>query len=728
MDHLQSAQHIFSDRLFRIPDYQRGYAWEEQQWLDLLEDLELLPDEKHHFTGTLVVSRAPTSAPVTDGGGITYTVYDVIDGQQRLATIVMLLDVIRDEMDGIEPLKSLAAGIESHYLAVSDPLGQLLPKLRLGQDDQEFFFGTVLGFGSNIGGATLVSHRRLQGAHAYFGRYLADQRQRRGAGYAEWLRGLATKVTKHLQMVFYEAGSEEDAFVIFETMNDRGKPITETDKVKTHLLYLATKLDLPAAHGQVQQINETWGRIFRHLMRANLVHSEDEDRLLRVHWLMAHDYEIKKWEDSRSIKARFNLRAYQGRHAELLQDLYRYVETLENAAIAYADIYNPTHSNAFNGFAGAPALRGEVVEASEQLRRLGNLAPFLPMLMAVRIRYPADADAYLRTVRICERFAFRVYTWRNRPTNVGLSGLNRIGFDIFNGHQTLEGASEELQRTILGYCSDALFTARFDAPEDWYNWSGIKYFLYEYEQHLADRANKEVKMPWSRVETGKKHETIEHILPQQPEAGGYWVQQFTPEQMARYTHDIGNLCLTQDNAALGNRPFPDKKGLPGHQIGYVNSVVFMEKALAAYADWNEAAIQRRRDEIRVWALARWKVEQPPVSVITDERELMKRVLTRLPVPRGQRDLFKALYAAGDAGLSYGELSRAIGRKPSELAGVLGAMGHRVQGTEGMPPGKPLGIGLLLDVRQQEKEWHYWLRPAFRELLESDEVAHLKLLE
>lgn len=57
MDHLQSVQYIFSDRLFRIPDYQRGYAWEEQQWRDLLEDLELLPDESDHFTGTLVVSR-----------------------------------------------------------------------------------------------------------------------------------------------------------------------------------------------------------------------------------------------------------------------------------------------------------------------------------------------------------------------------------------------------------------------------------------------------------------------------------------------------------------------------------------------------------------------------------------------------------------------------------------------------------------------------------------------
>ena len=127
-------------------------------------------------------------------------------------------------------------------------------------------------------------------------------------------------------------------------------------------------------------------------------------------------------------------------------------------------------------------------------------------------------------------------------------------------------------------------------------------------------------------------------------------------------------------------------------------------------------------------MARWKVEPPPPVMITDEQELMKRVLTRLDVPAGQRDLFKALYAAGDAGLSAGELSRAIGRTPSELAGVLGALGHRVQRTEGVPPGKPLGILLLVEIREQDKEWRYWLRPAFRKVLESDDLAHLKLLE
>ena len=100
----------------------------------------------------------------------------------------------------------------------------------------------MLGFGPSIGGATLASHRRLAEAHAFFATYLDEQREQRGDLFPTWLRDLADKVTKHLKLIFYVAPSEEDAFVIFETMNDRGKPITETDKVKTHLLYVATRL------------------------------------------------------------------------------------------------------------------------------------------------------------------------------------------------------------------------------------------------------------------------------------------------------------------------------------------------------------------------------------------------------------------------------------------------------------------------------------------------------
>lgn len=55
IENLHTVSRVFSDRLFRIPDYQRGYAWSRIQWDDLLQDLELLPDGKEHFAGTLIL-------------------------------------------------------------------------------------------------------------------------------------------------------------------------------------------------------------------------------------------------------------------------------------------------------------------------------------------------------------------------------------------------------------------------------------------------------------------------------------------------------------------------------------------------------------------------------------------------------------------------------------------------------------------------------------------------
>jgi len=136
MDHLQTIQQIFSARFLRVPDYQRGYAWERKHWVDLLEDLDLLDVGGEHYTGTLVLHHADGVPPITDEEGREHGVYDVVDGQRRLTTIVLLLDAIRRELpEG----STLAAGIEKTYVLTRDLDGQLRPKLRLNRDTHAFF-------------------------------------------------------------------------------------------------------------------------------------------------------------------------------------------------------------------------------------------------------------------------------------------------------------------------------------------------------------------------------------------------------------------------------------------------------------------------------------------------------------------------------------------------------------------------------------------------------------
>jgi hypothetical protein len=100
---------------------------------------------------------------------------------------------------------------------------------------------------------------------------------------------------------------------------------------------------------------------------------------------------------------------------------------------------------------------------------------------------------------------------------------------------------------------------------------------------------------------------------------------------------------------------------------------------------------------------------------------VRRMLTRRPIPEGQRVLYKALFEAGDEGLSRCDLARATNRSKHGLAGVLGALGHRINGTEGLE-GKG-GIEAVIDVSMSDEgDWHYRMRPVLREALKAEGIV------
>jgi hypothetical protein len=228
-------------------------------------------------------------------------------------------------------------------------------------------------------------------------------------------------------------------------------------------------------------------------------------------------------------------------------------------------------------------------------------------------------------VNLCERFDFRVYQLLRRQPRAGQSQLFRAGYDFYRNRdaQTLENS---LRQNIFKYCNDLQFQQQFnDETADWYRWNGLKYFLYEYERYKAEQARKPVLMPWEILLRSKKEDTIEHILPQNPEQS-YWTERFGAAARKRWTHDIGNLTLTYDNSPLGRKPFragksgDDKVGL------YANSKLFIEQELKDVKHWNADEIKRRREAIRAWATQRWHVE-PPAEGMTEPDEDMSAMET-----------------------------------------------------------------------------------------------------
>ncbi len=148
MNDLSPIHSVFADRLFHIPDYQRGYAWGEKQLKDFVEDIELLEPGKEHYFGTLVIQQLPVQAtPIIDRSGRFFKRVDVIDGQQRLTTVVLLMDAIRDAMSSRPELREMAEGIRELYLNVNDRAGQPMLRLNLNRDCDEFYRTAILGLG-----------------------------------------------------------------------------------------------------------------------------------------------------------------------------------------------------------------------------------------------------------------------------------------------------------------------------------------------------------------------------------------------------------------------------------------------------------------------------------------------------------------------------------------------------------------------------------------------------
>lgn len=111
--------------------------------------------------------------------------------------------------------------------------------------------------------------------------------------------------------------------------------------------------------------------------------------------------------------------------------------------------------------------------------------------------------------------------------------------------------------------------------------------------------------------------------------------------------------------------------------------------------------------------------QPPGDEVTVDD--IRQMLTRIPIRKGQLELYKALYSAGDRALSSSALDAAINRTRHQVAGVLGALGRRINNTEGLE-GKG-GILVILDITEgEEGDWDYRMKPILRAALEAEKIV------
>ena len=614
MNNTLSLQQLFNDRIFCVPEYQRGYAWDKQQVEEFLDDLALLDSTRHHYTGTVVLLPFPKRTR-TDSEGTNYITTDIVDGQQRLTTTVLLLNEMSRALRLFENSNTLAHGIKKNYIQGRDIDGQPLYKLSLNNDIDTFFKDNVLPDNPGVDGPPVESAQRMMNAKTQIIEYLKES-EGRDATREAWLRDLYTKVTNQLQFNLYEVKSAAEVGVIFEVMNGRGKQLTDLEKVKNYLLYASSSLVGVTDDNKealAKSVNDAWGQILRKLMDAGLSSPTNENQLLRSHWLLQYDHQSRNWQGSKSIKRRFDLRPkkrntdLRDHHSELLKQLRDYVQKLRQSCTSFCDALSPHRDGAFAQSNGQTRIRDDVVLWNNKLLRIERIATFLPLLMAVRMRWPNDLHKYLNILMLCEALAFRTYIIARYYANYRQPAMFKLANKISHG-MSFDETVREMKRQYRSDYERQTFDefTNVEPLQSRYGWTGLRYFLYEYEQHLAVKRGGSPKVDWTGVRGSK---TIEHVLPQSIEEQPYWQDRFDSGKHEDYRHDIGNLTLTEDNSFLGKKSFPEKKGqMHSLKRCYANSLLLQERELTKWDDWNAEAIDKRRAMLLRWAKERWRID------------------------------------------------------------------------------------------------------------------------
>lgn len=640
---LFTVSRIFTESLYRIPDYQRGYSWELDHLRDFWLDLEQLRDDEKHYTGVLTLEDVPQEAWAKweDDSWIInsrrYTPYYVVDGQQRLTTVVILLQAIV-EANGARNLTEL------NYTPLEDIRRKYIFDSKKDSQSRSYIFGyekdnpsyeflkkRVFQENSDVHlpDEETIYTKNLLAAKKFFQEKLEELSN-------SDIEILFTKVTQQLVFNVYEISSDIDVFVTFETMNNRGKALSTLELLKNRLIFLSTKLPVEEGNGVLRrQINEAWKSAY-HYLGKNDERPLNDDEFLRTH--LAHFYLVKiskpadgQNDDGRQKETRRYHFVLEHFNRYLLNDLftpkrigknvakedtipplsnnfiYDFSHQLKNSVELYFKLSTPAQSN-FSG--------GEKV----LLERLGRLRGFnpSPMLLAV-FQKEKKSEKRLRLLDVMEKHQFCLSLGMRDPFFYGRRLYIQVPeyYMLYTiGKNTIEETTTLLENTTTQLFKEASIAEQL---HDWvkngsayYGWRAIKYFMYEYELSLqhAVKASRE-KIDWfefSRENYSDDYETVEHIYPQRAR-DKYWTDRFSKfssTQKRQLRNSLGNLLplARPRNSSLSNKSFPEKCGDELNMTGYKFGS-YSENEVATYSDWGPEQIVDRGLKLLEFMERRW---------------------------------------------------------------------------------------------------------------------------
>ncbi len=694
-----SLRDIFDNKIFRIPDYQRGYAWQEEQLEDLWRDIiNLLNNERTHYMGMIGV-EAVEKEKYKQWKGIdlkTHTenrfkFFHIVDGQQRFLTLTILLQAIIEQLPNDKKIYGdLKTEIIKKYLYREDIENDFLYLVGYEKDDPSYNYLIKKVFGHNVQKELINTAytKNILFAKEYFAKQIKklnkfiinidkinklesivsdenlikkitsiiashtyktefknetelfvefnkvkisdDKIKKHEKTFLEVfkidrLSDIYSIVTSRLVFNFNEF-EEMEISMIFETMNKRGKPLSNLEMLKNRLIYLTSIFNINDDKKEKlrNEISKTWKTIYYYIGR-NEKKSLNDDVFLRYHWILYHRFDRKETKFYENDIFRRIFIVIELQKGELkVSDISEYIKSIENTIKEWFKINYPYHE-----FSKKIKIDNEIAYWLNKFSLIGY-RQFAPIMLTAMLQYSEQKitkEQLITFLKAVDSFIFLLYYVSGRRSNTGtyhfLNDANKlfIAKDGVNIDSVIEDINELWTYGtnsnggyididyFLRYIKD-LFdrippNGKIRGYYDWggSNQTGIKYLLFEYENSLLEDKYNE-KIEYINYE-------LEFIFPEHDnwnDLSEQWKINYndcSDEKKRRLCYSLGNILLVEKRKNKNQRQDIKEKSFLQRKTEIYQYGSQSEIELCKYSDWTAQSILERGVKILTFMEERW---------------------------------------------------------------------------------------------------------------------------
>ena len=574
--------------IFEVPKYQREYTWGSREWEALFDDL--IENDDGYFLGSIICINTATDS-------INGPKFEVVDGQQRLTTLSLFLSALYTALNDHKELLDEDQLSDILQLKRKIVLKKTSADIRVAPQVQGNNRVDYLGLLAKIGiipkrpMPNFAGLRRIVKAYNYFLKRINATLEESEDKISGMFR-ILDKVNSAI-MVMIEVSNHADAYTLFESLNNRGAPLTSVDLIKNLLL---ARLDA-SGNEDLDYYFTRWTEILSNLGEE---YSEQE-RFFRQNYNA-----FRKSLNAPFIKGdrQYPLGTIAIRSTML--DIYEKLitrdpvgtldELSENAAIYAGIILNKTDNL-------TPAQR----DCYQDLQRVQGAPSYLLLMYLIKNseHLAIDEAAIVKVCRLLVNFFIRRSLTDTPPTRdlprIFMSYIEELEQNGYTGPAVYDNLRSTLIRSSA---SDEIFEEKLRGPIYDDNSGATRFILCMMAKRSMTVENE--KDLWRKTNNNQYVWSIEHIFPQGPNIPDAWVEMIAngdrakaKEYQSLYVHTFGNLTITGYNSTLSNKAFAEKKerkDANGQYIGYRNGLN-LNNDVCDKEEWTVEIIRARTDRM-----------------------------------------------------------------------------------------------------------------------------------